>query len=168
MQACWPEAGMEGSVMECDLVAEFEACLVGRSCVVERREHDWAFDLTGGIGLAVSCPWRIVAAGGIAFGSGDLVEVFGRAVPVDGEAVAHWALDGKVITAASVDRQTADLTLQFGQETRIDIFNDSSCYEGWQAGYGTSGKGWSVIALGGGELALMGIDINEPRFATAG
>lgn len=154
--------------MEYDVVAEFEACLVGRSCVVERREHDWAFDLTGGIGLAVSCPWRIVATGGIAFGSGDPGELFGRAVPVDREAEAQWALDGKVITAASVDRQTADLTLQLGQETRIDLFIDALSYEGWQAGYGTSGKGWSVIAVCGGELGFMGIDINEPRFATEG
>ncbi len=154
--------------MECDVLAEFEASLVGRSCVVERREHDWAFDLTGGIGLAVSCPWRIVAAGGIAFGSGGPGELFGRALPVDGEAEAQWVLDGKVITAASVDRQTADLTLQFGQETRIDFFNASLGHEGWQAGYGPRENGWSVIALGGGELALIGIDVNGPRFATEG
>ncbi|MDP3339593.1 hypothetical protein [Frigidibacter sp.] len=152
--------------MEYDVVAEFEACLVGRSCVIGRGEHGWAFDLTGGVFLTVSCPWRIVSGGGIAFGSGDHGELFGGTSPVDGEAEAQGALDGKVITAASVDRQTADLTLQFGQETRIDLFNASLGHEGWQAGYGPRENGWSVIALGGGELSLIGIDLNEPRFAT--
>jgi len=36
--------------MEHDQIAEFEASLIGRSCIVGRREHDWTFDLSDGTG----------------------------------------------------------------------------------------------------------------------
>jgi hypothetical protein len=141
--------------MKHDQVAEFEASLIGRSCVVGRREHDWTFDLSGGVGLTVSAPWRIVSKGRIAFASEDDGQLFGLTSPVDGEIEARRLLGGKSITAATLDRQTADLTLQFDAATRVDVFNNSTGYEGWQATYAIHDKRWSLIAMGGGEVAFI-------------
>ena len=141
--------------MRRDQATDFEASLVGRVCVVDRREYDWSFDLAGGVSLAVSAPWRIVLEGRIAFARDDDGQVFGLVAPVDGEAEARKLLEGKTIVAATLDRQTADLTLQFGAATRIDVFTNSMAYEGWQATYFIDGQRWSLIAMGGGEVAFM-------------
>jgi hypothetical protein len=138
-----------------DQVAEFEASVIGRSCAISRREHDWAFDLTGGAVLMVYVPWRIISGGRIALGSNDDGQIFGRASPVDGEAEARSLLGDKSIMRAVLDRETADLTLHFEAATRIEIFNNSMGYEGWQATYDEGDKRWSVIALGGGEVAFL-------------
>ncbi len=138
-----------------DQVAEFEAILIGRSCVIGRREHDWTFDLCEGVGLAVSAPWRIVFDGRIAFASEDDGQMFGLKSPVDGEAEARKLVGDKAITAAALDKETADLVLYFDAATRIDVFNNSMGYEGWQASYGIHDKRWSLIAMGGGEVAFI-------------
>ena len=54
-----------------------------------------------------------------------------------------------------IDRQMADIALHFDDETRIDVFNNSSGYEGWQATFVVDGIHWTVIAKGGGELAFF-------------
>jgi len=136
-------------------MAEFEASLTGRSCVIGRREHDWSFGLSEGVGLAVSAPWRIVSSGRIAFASEDDGQMFGLKAPVDGEAEARKHLGSKTITAVTLDRETADLKLHFDAGTRIDVFNNSMGYEGWQASYVTHDKRWSLIAMGGGEVAFV-------------
>lgn len=141
--------------MQRDQVAEFEASLIGRSCVIGRRDHDWTFGLSEGVGLAVSAPWRIVSGGRIAFASEDDGQMFGLKSPVDGEAEARKHLGSKAITAVTLDRETADLTLHFDAGTRIDVFNNSRGYEGWQARYVIHDKRWSLIAMGGGELAFL-------------
>jgi len=141
--------------MQHDQVTEFEASLIGRSCVIGRREHDWAFDLGGGVALAVSAPWRIVSNGRIAFASEDDGHGFGLKARVDGEAEALKLIGDKAITAATVDRETADLMIHFDAAIRIDVFNNSMGYEGWQANYTIHGKSWSLIAMGGGEVALI-------------
>jgi hypothetical protein len=142
--------------MSDDQLADFETSLIGRSCVVTRREHDWAFDLSDGFGLAVSAPWRIVSNNRIAFASEDDRQMFGLTSPVDGEIEARRLLGGKTITATMLDRQTADLTLQFDTTTPIDVFNNSAGYEGWEATYIIEDERRSLIALGGGEVALFG------------
>ena len=138
-----------------DRVEEFETILMGRSCVVGSREHDSTFDLSGGLSLAVSALWRIVFNGRIAFASEDDGQLFGPKSPVDGEAEACRLLKDKTITVASLDKETADLTLHFGATTRIDVFNNSTGYEGWQASSAVHDKRWSLIAMGGTEVAFM-------------
>lgn len=141
--------------MQRDLIAEFEASLAGRSCVIGRREHDWTFGLSEGVGLAVSAPWRIVSGGRIAFASEDDGQMFGLNSPVDGETEARKLLGSKAITAVTLDRETADLTVHFDAGTRIDVFNNSTGYEGWQADYVINDKRWLLIAMGGGEVAVF-------------
>jgi hypothetical protein len=141
--------------MQRDRVAEFEASLIGRSCVIGRREHDWTFGLSEGVGLAVSAPWRIVSGGRIAFAAEDDGQMFGLKSPVDGEAEARKHLGSKTITGVTLEMETADLKLHFDAGTRIDVFNNSTGYEGWQASYVIHDKRWSLIAMGGGEVAFV-------------
>ncbi len=141
--------------MHHDQVSEFEASLIGRGCIIGRREHDWIFELPEGVGLAVSAPWRIVFDGRIAFASEDDGQIFGLKSAVDGELAARRLLGSKLITEARLDRVTADLELHFSEGTRIDVFNNSSGYEGWQASYVIDGKRWSLIAMGGGKVEFI-------------
>ena len=141
--------------MSLGLLDDLEAALTGRACSVERREHDWLLDLGEGMFVAVSVPWRIVFEGRIAFARDDDAQLFGRSVPVDGEDEARRLLGTKLITKATVDRQTGDLALHFGPETRLDVFNNSIGYEGWKTRYAIGGLRWFAIALGGGEMAFL-------------
>ena len=141
--------------MKRDRVDDFEASLIGRSCSIGRLEHGWAFDLFGGVALTVSAPWRILSDGRIALASGDDGQLFGLTSPVDGEAAARGLLRGKTITAAVLDRRTADLALQFDAATRVEVFNDSMGFEGWQAEFVLADERFSLIAVGGGGVAVV-------------
>ena len=54
-----------------------------------------------------------------------------------------------------LDRATADIHLHFNDQTRIDIFNGESGYEGWQAGFRIGGEGVLLVGLGGGDVAIF-------------
>ena len=123
--------------------------------MIRRRDQDWTFGLPEGVGFGVSAPWRIVSGGRIAFASKDDGQMFGLKSPLDGEAEARKHLGDKAMTAVTLDRETADLKLHFDAETRIDVFNKSIGYEGWQASYIIHDKRWSLIAMGGGEVAFV-------------
>jgi hypothetical protein len=56
------------------------------------------------------------------------------------------------VAGVEVDRQTADLRLVFDAGARLDFFNNSAGYEGWQASVLIEGKERTVIALGGGKM----------------
>lgn len=141
--------------MDRDYLAEFEGALVGCHLSIQRREHDWLASLGGRNEIRVSTPWRIVANGRIAFADQDDGQKFGLPAPLDGEAEANTLVQGKAIIEAVVDRQTADLTLHLIDGTRVDVFNHSSGYEGWEATVATPSGGILVIALGGGGVSIF-------------
>jgi hypothetical protein len=141
-------------VMSLDHLSNFESLLVGRRCVIERREADWALNLEGGGSISLPVPWRVVANGRIAFADEDDGQKFGLPGPLDGEALVNRLLGGRPIARAEVDRQTADLALHFGSAIRLDVFNYSAGYEGWHAILPPDAGGTWVIALGGGEIAI--------------
>lgn len=144
--------------MEQEHISAFEADLAGRCCSVTRREHDWFFDFGEGWRLRVAATWRIVAAGRIALAEQDDGQQFGHPAPLDGEALARELLEARRIAAAVVDRQTADLELIFEEGTRLQVFNDSSGYEGWDARFPAAG-GWRLlVGLGGGAIASLSED----------
>ena len=70
---------------------------------------------------------------------------------MDGEARTNELLQGQKVVGVEVDAQTADLRVMFDGGARLDFFNNSSGYEGWQAAVGRQ-DGLTVIALGGGGL----------------
>ncbi|WP_313101091.1 DUF6188 family protein [Brevundimonas sp.] len=131
-----------------DLALAFEAAIVGRSCRVERREADWAFDLRDNVGLAVGCHWRLVSAHGIALTDEDDGQGFGLPEPVDAEANANNLLAGATVSSATVDRVTADLCLRFSNGLRLDLLNNSAGYECWQGSFNQDGKAVTIIATG--------------------
>ena len=128
------------------------AALHGRECQVTRREADWSFDFGERLNIAASIPWRVVTDEGIAHGVDDDGQWFGLAQPVDGEACTNELLRGQKVVGVELDGQTADLRLVFDGGARLDFFNNSSGYEGWQASVPAGGEELTVIALGGGRL----------------
>jgi hypothetical protein len=120
---------------------------------VRRDPHAWHFSLGADAGLVVECPWRIIARAGIALGSVDDHQQFGLPAPVDAEAVAGELLGGREVIAAEVRAESADLVLTFEGERRLELFNNSSGYEGWTLN-GADGR--RVIAQGGGTLVTLG------------
>ena len=133
--------------------ASLSAALFGRECRASRREADWNFDFGERVNIAVSVPWRVVTADGIAHGHEDDGQRFGLSQPVDGEARVNALLDGQKVYTVEVDGQTADLRVVFDGGARLDLFNNSSGHEGWIASVQMKGEVLSVIALGGGDLA---------------
>lgn len=138
-----------------DLVLAFEAAVARRSCRVERRETDWAFDFQDDTGFAVGCHWRLISPDGIALTDEDDGQRFGLPEPVDAENKANALLGGATVTSATVDQLTADICLRFSNDLRLDVVNNSSGYEGWQGKFSRGGKATSIIAMGGGGLAFF-------------
>ena len=71
---------------------------------------------------------------------------------MNGEARTNDLLQGQKVVGVEVDGQTADLRVIFDGGVRLDFFNNSSGYEGWQASVPAGDKELTVIALGGGRL----------------
>src|SRR6185437_14755123 len=105
--------------------------------------------------MSFRVPWRIVANGRVAFGDEDDGQWFGLPAPLDGEERSASLLAGRIVQAVHLDRETGDLRIVFDGDTRIDLFNHSCGYEGWDAYYAADGSRWGVIAIGGGELAVV-------------
>ena len=59
-----------------------------------------------------------------------------------------------------IDEATGDLRIAFEGGTRVDIFNNSVGYEGWQF---TNESGLQLIALGGGEIAIWDTSPRAPK-----
>ena len=70
---------------------------------------------------------------GISHGDEDDGQWFGLPEPVNGEARTNELLQGKRVVGVELDEQTADLRIVFDDGVRLDFFNNSSGYEGWQA-----------------------------------
>ena len=69
--------------------AVLSASLFDRECRVQRREGDWNFNFGDHFNIAVSVPWRIVTASGIALGGED-DGVFGVASGRRGQRTCAW------------------------------------------------------------------------------
>jgi hypothetical protein len=142
--------------MQTNYVAQLREALLGLECRVERHEPDWFFRFAPDIWFVISCPWRIVAGGGIAFADEDHGQLFGLPQPVDGEARSNELLDGARVVDASISTETADVLIQLDTGRRIEVFNNSSGYEGWNVSYpDPSGAGKvRLIGLDGGDIAI--------------
>jgi len=124
--------------------------------LLQPAEGVWQFDFEKA-GLTIECPWRIVSGGSVVLASSDHGQKFGLPAPVDLISATLEKLKGLTIEAIDVNGETADLCLKFGGGARIDTFNDSSGYEGWNYSDRT---GVMLVAQGGGHLAIWS---NLPR-----
>lgn len=156
--------------MSRDVVAEFEACLVGRHVLV-RREHGgyWSFNCDRSAFLMVPVPWRIVYEGRLVLARDDDGQLFGNSEPVDAEIEANRLLAGARIRLLNVNRETGDLSITFDSGARTDIFNNSVACEGWAARFGPAGEERvvGVVAMGRGEVSFWDEGDSAGRWSPA-
>lgn len=138
-----------------DTLLAFGRAYRERHCTIKQNENDWVFSFGGDNRHTVEVPWRIVQNGRIAFTDQDDGQRFGLPRPIDGEALANSLLAGRRLESLELDRVTADLRLHFDGVTRLDVFNYSSGYEGWQAAFCADGDGVSIIGMGGGDVSIF-------------
>jgi hypothetical protein len=119
---------------------------------MEADPHSWVFKFSGGGVLRAECPWRIIANGRVALGSADHRQWFGLSKPVDAARQALSLLAAQQISDARIHSETCDLVVEFSAGARLELFNGSSGYEGWNL---SSPDGRRRIAQGGGQLVLM-------------
>lgn len=133
-----------------------DAVFIGLHCtgVAHFGQESWRFEFEGRTILDVRCPWRIVTDRRIALGNGDHGQQFGLPKPLDGKQEAERLLVAAV-TKVGLREETGDLTLELGHGTRLEIFNSSSGYEGWEC---SSIDGLLAVAMGGGEISIWMTD----------
>jgi hypothetical protein len=113
-------------------------------------EGMWTFDF-GTAGLTVNCPWRILSEGAIVLGESDHGQKFGLPAPVDVSSQTLRIMTNRKIEDIEISEHTGDLCIKFSSNTQIDVFNDSSGYEGWNY---ADRDGVQVIGMGGGGLSI--------------
>jgi len=122
---------------------------------MERDPPFWRANFGDQFTMVFMVPWRLVANGRITSGDEDDGQLFGLPAPLDGEERAASVLGERVVQAVHLDQETGDLRIIFDGNGRIDVFNHSCGYEGWHAYYTAAGKRWGLIAMGGGEIAVL-------------
>ena len=120
---------------------------------------EWIFDFGDAYVLRVASPWRLVKGGAIAVGSDDHRQKSGLPVPVDAASVASDLLENHVIVDAVAAEGSADLSLDFGAGIRLEVFNNSSGFEGWIL---DAPDGRTLVARGGRNVNLTEWKANAP------
>jgi hypothetical protein len=126
--------------------------LLGRSLRSLRHDaetDEWIVDFRDGYVLQVSAPWRLIAAGGIAVGHDDHGQPFGLPEVVDAARRVRELVKDRTVKQATAAGGTADLTIDFGADIRLEIFNNSAGEEGWML---NTPDGHWLVAQGGGRL----------------
>ena len=139
--------------MSIDPQTKLQQALERQPCRVRRGEHDWVFLFGEVVTIVVAVPWRIVSDDMIAHAAEDDFQQFGLPEPVNGQAKANALFEGRHVRGVELDPVTADLRVHFDGAMRLDLFNNSSGYEGWQASLRMDEGVTSIVALGGGGVA---------------
>lgn len=139
--------------MKPDTLEKLRLGVLGRRCILERREADWSLDFEGAAGFSIGSPWRILRGDAVALADADDGQQFGLPAPVDAEALANSILVGQIVERFEVDLKTADVVIGLTGNVQVEIWTNSLGYEGWQASL--AGGNLSVIGLGGGGLAFI-------------
>ena len=105
-------------------------CLIAD--VTFHEPNRWKFALGNGRSIGVECLWRVVTAKGTAVTSEDHHQRFGLPTPVDAAAECLTLLAPSPVSSVALDELTADLSLVFGGDLRLDIVSTSRGYENWQ------------------------------------
>jgi hypothetical protein len=113
-------------------------------------EDSWRLNFEAA-GLNIQCPWRIVSNDAVVLSGSDHEQKFGLPQPVDVTVEALRLLKGKTVESVRIDETTADLCITFAGDIRVDMFNDSSGYEGWTF---ADQRGTWLVAQGGGQMAI--------------
>ncbi|MDB5429340.1 MAG: hypothetical protein JWP35_456 [Caulobacter sp.] len=135
-------------------IDRFKQGLVGRRCLIERREGDWSFDFGDGYTLAVSAPFRVVGKDGIACTSTDHEAHTPQPGGLGSDPFMARLLKKRRVTGVEIEGVTGDLRLTFDGGLRLDVFNDSIGYEGWVASFPTDGDPAVLVGSPGGGCAI--------------
>ena len=107
-------------------------CLMGtRLQSVERSEYLWTFWFGNGSLLNVESLWRLISDQAIVLTSADHGQTFGLNHTIDAARELEGKIDDKIISDVLCDKATADMTICFGRELRLQLVNTSSGYEAW-------------------------------------
>lgn len=115
--------------------------------------HYWEFRFGENTFFNVEAPWRIIVDGRVQIARCDHRQQFGLPEQVDVEREGTALLRGRRIVRVVLAHDTADVSVFFEGDRRLDVFNESSGYEGWQL-KGHDGR--LVVAMGGGRIAEWG------------
>jgi hypothetical protein len=118
-----------------------------RSIEHDRECHEWSADFGEQHCLRIASPWRFVRDGEVRLGYEDDEQRFGLPEPVNAPARALELAGGRPVREALVNA-SGDLALDFGEGVRLEVFNQSSGYEGWKLHMGES----VLVAQGGGNV----------------
>ena len=110
--------------------------------------HEWVFTFTGQRVLRVAAPWRLLSDGTIVLGFEDDGQLFGLTTPIDANARIGRAVAGQEVIEVATNL-TGDLDVHFGSGLRLQVFNGSCGYEGWQL-FAPGQR--CVVAQGGGRV----------------
>jgi hypothetical protein len=133
-----------------DAISLLDADLQSTTCKMVRLNGEWYFDFENGSVLRVGCLWRITVEGHVVRSSRDHDQQFSLATPVDAAQEATRLILDKKIVWVGLDPGTADLYIEFGDGSELNVINDSSGYEPWEF----TSKGMRLIAKASGEITI--------------
>ena len=108
----------------------------------------WLFSFFGRVFLRVNAAWRVRTATNILCGWRDHGQKFGRDAPVDIAVEVRAAFEPATVVSAEASDGTGDLVIRFVNGAALEVFNDSSGYEGWQLDH----AGGCTVGQGGGRV----------------
>lgn len=99
--------------------------------------------------LTIECSWRLKSKDVIAVGSGEykLQETHQKA-----NDILLKLLLGQQITSIRIGSYVSDLFIEFSNGSVIELFCNSSIYEGWTL---SDGKDFNLVSLPGGKLFIF-------------
>jgi len=119
------------------------------SKMVFNEPSRWNVYFNDKVYICIECLWRIIKNNRVVLTGFDHGQQFGLPAPVDAIAKASELLSDKKISSVQIKEMTADITIDFFSELRLEVIPLSGGYESWQI-YAPNGV--SYYAQGGGQL----------------
>ena len=117
---------------------------IGQTVVEVNTDKNIAFGMTFESSyLTIECPWRIRASNEVLLGYSDIIHSKGKFTHKHAEKI----LLGKRIINMVHFEEVADLIVEFEDNIYVELYHDSTYFEGWQLG---ADNGFLLVSLPGG------------------
>jgi hypothetical protein len=103
--------------------------------------------------LQISAPWRLISEGRIYVGHDDDGHRFDLPEPIIAADRLYGSVQSQVVADAWAGETTADLSIDFGDGIRLEVFNNSCGYEGWILNARDGRR--RLVGQGGGKLSAL-------------
>ncbi len=117
--------------------------------IVFNKPDQWNIYFSGKDHISIECLWRIIKNNRVVLTGFDHEQQFGLPTPVDAVAKASQLLSDKKVSSVQIKEMTADITIAFSHDLRLEVIPLSAGYESWQI---YAPNGISYYAQGGGQL----------------